>query len=70
MDFIVFKARETWAYSVHIGHSPHNTAPWEQLHHTHTQPSQVAHTVAYYKIGITSQNVQHMQQYGFNNSKQ
>ena len=36
MDLIIFKTRETWVHSVYIGHPPHNTAPWAQLHsHTH-----------------------------------
>ena len=65
MDFI---AIETWVYSVYIGHPPHSSMGTSTL--THTQQSQVAHTVTYYKIGKTSQIVQHRQQYGFNNSKQ
>ena len=37
MDFIVFKARETWVYSVYFGHPPHNTSPWAQIHsHKHS----------------------------------
>ena len=69
MDFIVFKTRDMGILCLHWS-SPTQHSSMGTTTLTHTQQSQVAHTVAYYKIGNTSQNVQHMQQYGFNNSKQ
>ena len=66
MDFIVFKTRETLVYSVYIGHPPHNTAPWAQLH-SHTTITSGTYSDILQDWKHMTKNVQHMQQYGFNN---